>query len=259
MIAEGEKDTPIPVIVSEASGVVLELGPGLGTQLPRYDLSKITKVYGVEPNKVLHKALMDKIKTSGLSDIYEIVPCGVENPVELERYGIVPNSVDTVLSIQVLCSVPDLEETTRRLYAFMKPGGQFIVYEHVRSTDVVSGIVQSTLLPLSIVQNFFGSDLMIELQICGTSSGPFSLAIVISLELYSHVSNELESGRESSSQCRRQKMHGTYSHGFMAVSGRNPEQRSDLREKAHKIHAPRSKLTQAQKIKDVFLSREKSI
>ena len=142
---EGEIDTAVPALVSEASGVILELGPGIGSQLPRYNVSKITKVYGVEPNKALHKSLMEKIKACGLTDVYEIVPCGIENLIELEKHGIVLNSIDTILSIQVLCSVPDLEKTLRRLYALMKPGGQLAIYEHVKSTDVVSAIVQSML------------------------------------------------------------------------------------------------------------------
>lgn len=140
---EGETDTAIPALVSEASGVILELGPGIGNQLPRYNGSRITKVFGVEPNEALHRSLRRKIKACGLTDVYEIVPCGIENVVELEKHGIVFNSMDTILSIQVLCSVPNLEETLRRLYALMKPGGQLVMYEHVKSTDILSAIVQS--------------------------------------------------------------------------------------------------------------------
>jgi SAM-dependent methyltransferase len=151
MFAEGEKETAVPALVSEASGVVLEIGPGIGSQLPRYNTSNITKVYGVEPNIDLHKYLREKVKASGLTDVYEIVPCGVEDVVELKKHGIVLGSIDTVLSIQVLCSVPDLDEMLRRLYALMKPGGQFVVYEHVKSKDVVSVMVQSMFAPSLIV------------------------------------------------------------------------------------------------------------
>ena len=130
--------------MSEASGIILELGPGIGNQLPRYDVDKIIKVYGVEPNKALHKSLREKIKACGLMDVYEIVSCGIEDVGELEKHGVIFNSIDTILSIQVLCSVPDLEKTLRRLYALLKPGGQLVMYEHMKSTDVVSAIVQST-------------------------------------------------------------------------------------------------------------------
>lgn len=149
--AEGDEETAVPALVSEVSGVALELGPGIGSQLPRYNTSKITKVYGVEPNNDLHKSLRERVKASGLTNIYEIVPCGIEDVVELEKHGITLGSIDTVLSIQVLCSVSDPDELLRRLYALMKPGGQFVVYEHVKSKDVVSIIVQSMFVLLQIV------------------------------------------------------------------------------------------------------------
>lgn len=146
MFAEGDNETAVPALVAEASGVVLELGPGIGSQLSRYNTSKITKVYGVEPNIDLHKCLREKIEASGLTDVYEIVPCGIEDVVELKKHGITVGSIDTVLSIQVLCSVPDPDEILRRLHALMRPRGQFVVYEHVKSKDVISVIVQSMLL-----------------------------------------------------------------------------------------------------------------
>ncbi|KAL9611000.1 MAG: hypothetical protein Q9204_009048 [Flavoplaca sp. TL-2023a] len=86
MFAKGDQETAIPALVSEASGVVLELGPGIGSQLPRYNASKITKVYGVEPNTDLHKSLREMVKASGLTDIYDIVPCGIEDVAKLETF-----------------------------------------------------------------------------------------------------------------------------------------------------------------------------
>ena len=115
--------------------------------MSRYDTSKITKVYGVEPVFDLHQSLREKIKASGLVDVYEIVPCGIEDVVELKKHGLVLESVDTILSVQVLCSVPDPSEMLRRLYALLKPGGQLIVYEHVKSKDIMSSVVQSKFSP----------------------------------------------------------------------------------------------------------------
>lgn len=143
IFAEGDKETAVPTLVSEASGVVLEIGPGIGSQLSRYHTSKIKKVYGIEPNSYLHDSLRDNVRSSGLSNIYEVVSCGIEDVVGLEKHGILLDSIDTILSIQVLCSVPDPDAMLRRLYGLMKPGGQLVVYEHVKSRDVVSIIVQS--------------------------------------------------------------------------------------------------------------------
>lgn len=101
------------------------------------------KVYGVEPNADLHEELRKQIKACKLDDVYEIVPCGVEDSFQMERHGIVEGSIDTVLSVQVLCSVPNPDETLRRLYALLRPGGEMVVYEHVRSRDLVSAFIQS--------------------------------------------------------------------------------------------------------------------
>lgn len=124
-------------------------GSGMGSQIPRYDKSKVTKIYGIEPTANLHGALRTKVRQCGLESVYEIVPCGIEDVAGLRKHGISLASADTVMSMQVLCSVPEPEEMVRRLYALLKPGGQMIVYEHVRSKDWVSRFVQSEFpLPL---------------------------------------------------------------------------------------------------------------
>lgn len=142
MIAVRELETNLPTLINKAYGTVLEIGPGSGNQLPRYDVSKIDRIYGVEPNLNLHDALRATIKQNGLSDVYTIVPCGVEDSTKLADYGIRAGSVDTVTSVQVLCSVPQPAEMARELYRLLKPGGQMVVYEHVESEDLLSRWVQ---------------------------------------------------------------------------------------------------------------------
>jgi tRNA A58 N-methylase Trm61 len=123
--------------------VVLELGPGSGNQLHRFDTSKVSKIYGIEPNIDLHEALRATVKKTNLDDIYTIIPHGAEDVKSFERYKIAPNSVDTILSIQVLCSVPNPTAIVRHLYQYLKPGGKMIVYEHVQSKDFVTRTLQS--------------------------------------------------------------------------------------------------------------------
>lgn len=143
-IARRESEENIaPKLVSQAVGIVVELGPGSGTQASHYDASKVTKIYGIEPNVALHEKLRARIKETKLDDIYTIVPCGIEDASELERYGISRESVDTVLTCQVLCSVPRPEETVRHLYRLLKKGGKLIAYEHIRSQDFVTRTVQN--------------------------------------------------------------------------------------------------------------------
>jgi len=61
-----------------------------------YDKSQVSKVYGVEPNKDHHEGLRRKIKEAGLSDIYEIVPVGVE---EMGEKWVTRGEVDCVVTV----------------------------------------------------------------------------------------------------------------------------------------------------------------
>lgn len=83
----------------------------------------------------MHPELQRNIKAVGLSDIYTIVGCGAQDTAELRRSGIAPGSVDTILTIKVLCSVPTsgLERTLESLYDLLVPGGQWLVFEHVKN------------------------------------------------------------------------------------------------------------------------------
>ena len=65
-------------------------------------------------------------------DINLIIPgCGAENTAALEAHGLLPSTVDTIVTVKVLCSVPAIQETCKSLYALLKPGGKWLVYEHI--------------------------------------------------------------------------------------------------------------------------------
>ncbi|KAL9023448.1 MAG: hypothetical protein Q9196_007194, partial [Gyalolechia fulgens] len=140
--AEEEAKNGLPALISSASGTIIELGPGSGCQVDRYDPKKVTKIYGLEPCKGLHAQLRENVKKAGLSDVYTIVPCGLEDVECLRKYGVDRETFDTVLSVQVLCSVPNQKATVAALYRLLKPGGQMIVYEHVKSRDLISSLMQ---------------------------------------------------------------------------------------------------------------------
>lgn len=137
----------LPLLVAHAEGVVMELGPGSGEQLHRYDVSKVTRIYGIEPNTRLFPALRENIKKAGLEEVYIIVPCGVENKDMLREHGIEENSIDSILTIHVLCSVPNPLETISALYGYLKPGGQLIYFEHVKHTRFMARLMQGWPLP----------------------------------------------------------------------------------------------------------------
>lgn len=43
-------------------------------------------------------------------------------------------SVDAVVAMLVLCSVPDLARTTREIRRVLQPGGRLVIVEHVQAS-----------------------------------------------------------------------------------------------------------------------------
>ncbi|KAL2021804.1 hypothetical protein VTK56DRAFT_6578 [Thermocarpiscus australiensis] len=123
------------------SGTVLEIGPGSGTWaslFARATLPSVRKVYGVEPNSGVHHLLRERIRaTPGLQDRYEIVPLGIEemggsSSAAATTIGVAREGVDCIVTIMCLCSIPEPRRNIAALYGFLKPGGRWYVYEHVR-------------------------------------------------------------------------------------------------------------------------------
>ncbi|KAM3075013.1 hypothetical protein ACMFMG_007526 [Clarireedia jacksonii] len=115
-------------IIKQARGVVLDIGPGSGEWLRVFDKSKVTKIYGVEPNRDHYAILRRRIEEAGLTDVYEIVEGGVE---DLTKWGIGEETVDSIVTILCLCSVDRPEEMMEVLYGKLKKGGIWLLYEHV--------------------------------------------------------------------------------------------------------------------------------
>lgn len=86
-------------LIAQASGVVLDIGPGSGEWLKCFDKERVTKVWGVEPNRDMHEMLRRRVKEAGLEGVYEILGVGVEGLRDVERVRM--GGVDTVVTIQV--------------------------------------------------------------------------------------------------------------------------------------------------------------
>jgi len=119
--------------------VVLDIGPGNGEWLACFDKEKIERIYGIEPNVDCHGALREKIVAAGLEELYIIVPVGVEELgdwIQMEGKGnLGKGSVDSVVTVFCLCSVPQPKRMIVDLYGYLKEGGNWIVYEHVKAKE----------------------------------------------------------------------------------------------------------------------------
>ncbi|MCJ1352872.1 MAG: hypothetical protein MMC33_002856 [Icmadophila ericetorum] len=132
----------VPALLATATGTVLDVGPGTGSLFPLYRTSPIRRIYAAEPVLELHEALKLSANAVGIDDKLEILHCGAEAKSlvpALAKAGLLQNGgkknvegvFDTIVCIRVLCSVPDLTSTIETLYRLLRPGGQFIICEHV--------------------------------------------------------------------------------------------------------------------------------
>ena len=90
----------------------------------------------------MHDALRAKAFQAKIEDKYEVLPYTADDTEGLAKFGIVENSMDTILSMQVLCSVKDARKTAKVLYKLLKPGGELILFEHMKSPDRMARVMQ---------------------------------------------------------------------------------------------------------------------
>lgn len=105
----------------QAQGRVLEIGPGIGTNL--LYLTNLDQWIGLEPSNAMLRRLADRTKrtdypTESVRGSSEAIPFPDE-------------SFDTVLTTLVLCSVTDPLQTLTEIKRVLRPGGRFLFMEHV--------------------------------------------------------------------------------------------------------------------------------
>ncbi|KIJ47806.1 hypothetical protein M422DRAFT_163342 [Sphaerobolus stellatus SS14] len=137
---QGGTEVKKGLITPYAGGVVLDLGAGLGHTARYLDLSKVTKYIALEPNTLMHEGIRKEAAPYGFTEssgTLQLLSCGAEDTETIVSE--IGGQVDTLISILMLCSVPNPKKTIETLMdKVLKPGGQFLFYEHVanRSWEV---------------------------------------------------------------------------------------------------------------------------
>lgn len=126
-------------LVEAAHGAVVEIGAGYGATFPFYPPA-VTGVLALEPDPTLLALALAAAATAP-------VPITVLDGVA-ESLPAADGSVDVVVSSLVLCSVAEPSAALAEAVRVLKPGGQLLFYEHVRSTHRVLGLAEDLLTPL---------------------------------------------------------------------------------------------------------------
>ncbi|KIJ06451.1 hypothetical protein PAXINDRAFT_121621 [Paxillus involutus ATCC 200175] len=136
-IDENSGEVKRGLVTQHAHGVVLDVGAGYGHTAKYLDKTRVTKYVALEPNVNMHDELRRAADAAGFSEAsgsFVLLSCGAEDTTSIltSLGGYQP--VNTIISILTLCSVPDPQDTIKSLATeVLKPGGQVLFCEHVRS------------------------------------------------------------------------------------------------------------------------------
>lgn len=114
-------------VVPLAKGKILDIGIGSGLNIPFYDLSKIDKIYGLDPSSELIKIAKKMAVKKNIS--IEFLLCGAED-IPLPN-----NSIDTVLITYSMCTIPEVLKANYEMLRVLKPDGRLIFCEHGLAPD----------------------------------------------------------------------------------------------------------------------------
>ena len=127
-------------IVPNASGTVLEIGIGSGLNIPFYNISKIDKIYGLDPSIQLCKKAIKKAKEINMN-----IDFLFEGAEEIKLKS---NSIDTVVITYTLCSIPNPMDALKEIKRVMRSDGNILFCEHGIAPDIKVSKWQNRINPI---------------------------------------------------------------------------------------------------------------
>ncbi|KAI0337886.1 hypothetical protein BDW22DRAFT_1363671 [Trametopsis cervina] len=134
---ENGREVKNGLIKQHAHGTVLDIGAGHGHTAYYLDKTQVTRYVALEPNTHMHDEIRKNANAAGF---YEHTGTLLVLALGAEETGLItsalggPHTVDTLVSILTLCSVPTPETIIPVLIEqILKPGGMMLYFEHVRN------------------------------------------------------------------------------------------------------------------------------
>ncbi len=113
-------------LLAGAAGRVLEIGGGTGQNLPHYGPA-VESLTITEPEPAMLRRLQ--------REAHEQAPAAQVLRAPAEDLPFEDGTFDVAVSTLVLCGVDDQPRALRELRRVLRPGGQFLFLEHLRSDD----------------------------------------------------------------------------------------------------------------------------
>jgi ubiquinone/menaquinone biosynthesis C-methylase UbiE len=110
-------------LLAQARGCTVDIGSGTGLNLPHYPDG--LDLVLAEPDAAMHAHLEKRFRRTGRPARLIDAPA--------EKLPFADGSVDTVVSTFVLCTVDDPDLALQEIVRVLRPGGQLLFIEHVRS------------------------------------------------------------------------------------------------------------------------------
>ena len=128
-------------VVPLASGRVLEVGSGSGTNFGFYDEQKVDELIALEPAPGMVSRARKTAAKLGMEKDITFLETGAE------AIGLDDKSVDTAVLTFVLCTIPDWRASLAEIRRVLKPGGRVLFSEHGLAPDAKIAKLQSRIEP----------------------------------------------------------------------------------------------------------------
>lgn len=126
------------LLLSKATGKVLEIGSGTGLNFPHYKNAE--EIIAIEPDSYMRSKSMTRLKESNIP--IRVIDCGAE------RMPFPDNSFDTAVGTLVFCTIPNPKMALQEIKRVCKPDAKILLFEHVRLDHPLIGRIQDWVTPL---------------------------------------------------------------------------------------------------------------
>jgi ubiquinone/menaquinone biosynthesis C-methylase UbiE len=127
-------------VCAQAEGRVLEIAVGTGRNLPLYGGD--VQVTGVDLSPSMLAVARERARSIDLDADLRVG--------DAQALDFPDQSFDTIVSTLALCSIPDDRRAVAEAARVLRPGGRFLLMEHVRSHLLPVRLVERALDPLAV-------------------------------------------------------------------------------------------------------------